>query len=405
MHIGLCSPQWPPSEAANGIVTYVSCMRDYFLSQGHAVSVIAQGRLATASGEVHRLAPAPKCSIPPSWHARLTRRTGTWRGSLPDVGQGVANQVIAARLVASLDIVEIEESFGWSEIVQRGAGIPVVTRLHGPHFLKPKRQRTARQWLSDVERSAAEGRAIKSARALTAPSRAVMSAVCRRYRLESDPRHAVIPNPIAIAREQDRWQPAACEPGHILMVGRFDFWKGADTMLAAFARLLDRRPEARLTLVGPDLGMEAPNGSILSFAQYAQTHLSPAARERITFTGTLNPEQIGQLRRRACVTVLASRLENFPYALLEGLAVGSPVISTDWPGSEEIIVHRETGLLTPVGEPEPLARSLDWLIGRPETAARYAISGLARCRQHFSVETVGNQMLQFYEAALRTAAR
>ncbi len=406
MHIGLCSPQWPPSGAANGIVTYVSAIRAYFLAQGHDVSVIAQEQLFDAAGKAHPIAPSPPArqSFDP-WRNRLARKVDRWRGNLPGMGRAVADQIIAARRIAPIDIVEMEESFGWCDIVQRTAGVPIVTRIHGPHFMKPARPRTPQERYLDGRRCAAEGRAIRSSRSLTAPTRAMMDAVHSHYGIRETGMRTVIPNPIAIQPEPRRWRLDQSDRDLILMVGRFDFWKGADTMLAAFAELLARRPNARLTLVGPDLGMETAPGRISNFEEYARAHLPPEARARVTFTGPLPPERIAPLRQRAFATVIASRLENFPYTLLEGLATGCPIISTAWAGSEEIIDDGESGLLTPVGEAEPLARRLDWLIAHPDAAGRLAANGLRRCRQHFSLEAAGGKMLQHYEATLRASTQ
>lgn len=405
MHIGLCSPQWPPGGAANGIVTYVSSLRGYFMSQGHAVSVISQGSLFDTEDVAHPLEPPSPPSFRSVWKRRLSRRMDTWHGGLPGLGQNVARQIVKAHRIAPIDIVEMEESFGWSGIVQKRAGLPVVTRLHGPHFLKPTQPKAWRERLSDTQRTTAEGRAIRAARALSAPTRNTMDAVCTHYSVNPGVRRAVIPNPVTIVGENDRWRLSDCEPEHMLMVGRFDYWKGADTMLAAFARLLTWRPEARLTLVGPDLGIRNQAGQAVLFEEYAEANLATTVRERVTFTGILPADQIRMLRKKAYVTVVASRLENFPYALVEGMAAGCPVISTDWPGSDEIVHHGETGLLSNVGEPEPLARHLHWLMGHPESAASIAANGFEHCRRHYSVETVGNDLLRYYETTIQAAVK
>lgn len=405
MHIGLCSPHWPPAGAANGIVTYVSALRDHFLSKGHAVSVISQGHLFDSKDHAQPLELPASQTMRSIWERRLSRRLDAWHGGLPGLGQSVARQIVTARRITPIDIVEMEESFGWARMVQEYARVPVVTRLHGPHFLKPAQPKAWRERLTDAQRSNAEGRAIRSARALTAPTQSTMDAVCSHYRVSSAVRRAVIPNPVTHVPEKDRWRLGDCEPEHILMVGRFDYWKGADTMLAAFARLSSWRPRARLTLVGPDFGIRTGAGRILNFDEYTEANLPETVRERVTFTGTLSADRIKALRQKAYVTVVTSRLESFSYALVEGMASGCPVISTNWPGSGEIIDHGQTGILTQVGEPEALAHHLNWLMARPQTAARIAANGLKHCQRHYSVEAVGNDLLRYYETTLQAGIK
>ncbi len=405
VHIALYSPNWPPEGAANGIVSYVSTIRDHFIGKGHRVSVLSDGRLYTSDNRAIRLLPPmEQLGALERLKRRLARRADCLHGALPGMGRMLAAQLRAAHRIEPIDIVEMEESFGWSQTVQRLTRIPVITRLHGPFFLKPAKPRTPREHRSDLQRCASEGRAFRASRTLTAPTHAIMNVTCENYGRQLADRDAVIPNPISLAPESDRWSLAACDPNHILMIGRFDFWKGADTMLLAFDRLLQTHPQARLTLVGPKIGIETGPGQLADFEEFARTRLSPATAARVELTGTLTPFEIARLRQRAFVTVLASRMENFPYALLEGLAAGCPMLSTGWAGSDEIIGDGKTGFITPVGDPDAMAQRLAWLLDNPEMAAETGAAGLRHCAETFSIERVGEQLLQCHEATLKAGA-
>lgn len=405
MHVALYAPNWPPAGAANGIVSYVSTVREHLIANGHRVTILSEGRRYPSDGaDTSLLEPIETLGGFDRLQRRISRRLDTYHGGLPGLGHQLAAQVSAAHRADPIDLLEMEESFGWSRTVQRLTGIPVVTRLHGPHFLKPPKPRTARDRLSDLQRCHTEGRAVRSSHTLTAPTRAMMKVTCENYRRPAQERDAVIPNPIRLPPESDRWNLATCDRNRILMIGRFDYWKGADTMLLAFERLLRDHPDSRLTLVGPLSGIETGPGQLADFEEYARANLSPETARRVELTGTLTPTEIAELRRRAFVTVLASRVENFPYALLEGLASGSPMISTDWPGSDEIIRHGETGFLTPIGDPEALAQRLVWMFDRPESAARAGENGRRHCAGNFSVETVGARLIECYEATVRNGA-
>jgi len=405
VHIGLCSPHWPPGNGANGIVSYVAAVRDHFIAQGHDVTVISQRAVYSGDGSATLLSlPEERPGLFGSVLNRMSRRLDRSPGALSDIGRTVAREIQLAHRLKPFDILEMEDSFGWSAIVGRTINVPVVTRLHGPHFLKPVKARDARQKRADRSRCAAEASAVRSARLITAPTKAIMDRTCENSRRDPNKPAAVIPNPIVIPENAPRWELSGCERDHILMVGRFDYWKGADTLLIAFERLLQTRPQARLTIVGPDLGIEVIPEHRIGYDAYARASLSPATRERISFLGMLKPEEIAPLRLKANVTVVSSRLENLPYVLLEGMAIGCPLLCTDWPGSEEIIDDGRTGVLTPVGQPGEMAANLGSMLANPELAAALGAAAHSHCAQTFSVDVVGKQLIDFYDTMLKAAA-
>lgn len=402
MHIAYYAPAWPPAGAANGIVTYVSAMRNELQAQGHDVSVISQGRLYAANGEEHGL--EPELPILPTIWAKLRGRIDRDRGDHPHSAYVLARQLRAAHTIAPFDLIEMEESFGWSRAAQRALDVPVVTRLHGPSFLRKPGFETALQRRQSAQRSAAEGRAIRDAPALSAPTSATMEAARSHYG-HTPHAKAIIPNPVQISEDADRWSPCA-ERDTILFVGRFDHAKGADTMLEAFAELIKSHANVRLVLVGPDTGLAIPGGGTLCFSDYAAAHLRPEVRARVEFTGAISRECIAELRQRALLSVTASRNETFHYAAVEAMAAGSPVISTKWPGSTEVIRNGTTGWLTPIDDAPQLARRIGWLLDHPEAAERVGAAAWRHCRDTYAPEKVVGRSLKFYSEVLsRHAAR
>lgn len=401
MHIALYSPSWPPAGAANGIVSYVATVKDHFASKGHRVSILSEGSLHLNDGRSIPLLPDAKdlAGFDRLKH-RISGALDRWHGALPYIGRLLAAQVQAAHRIAPIDIFEMEESFGWSDTVRQLSGIPVVTRLHGPHFLKPPMTRTAREKRADLQRCHKEGRAVRSSLALTAPTQAIMHATCEHYQRTPGSSDAVIPNPVRLAPQDRRWTLNGCDRNHILMVGRFDYAKGADTMLLAFEKLRHRHPEARLTLVGPKIGIASDGGAVFSFEEFARAHLSAETAASIELTGTLNQDQIADLRCDAFVTVVASRAETFSFALVEGLAAGSPMLSTNWPASLEIIKDGDTGLLTPIGDADAMAQRLSWMFEHPEQVAQIGANGFLHCSRTFTADTVGERLLECYETTI-----
>ena len=132
----------------------------------------------------------------------------------------------------------------------------------------------------------------------------------------------------------------------ILAIGRMKKVKDFSTLLRAFARLLDQRP-ARLIVLG--------EGRLRPSLQSQARELGIA--ERVDFPGF--QENPYAFLGKADLFVLSSRHEALPTVLIEAMACGCPVVSTDCPsGPREILEDGRLGPLVPVGDAEALAEAM-----------------------------------------------
>jgi len=146
-------------------------------------------------------------------------------------------------------------------------------------------------------------------------------------------------------------QPGA--PPVIMALGRLARVKDYPTLLQAFARLRAAVP-LRLMILGDG----NQRGAILDLA----SHLGVAAD--VALPGFVaNPYSY---LSKATLFVLCSRREGSPNALIEALAVGTPVVATDCPsGPGEILDHGRIGRLVSVGDVEGLAAAMKATLDRP----------------------------------------
>ena len=93
---------------------------------------------------------------------------------------------------------------------------------------------------------------------------------------------------------------------------------------------------------------------------------------RVRFAGPLSRDEVLALHRAADAAVLSSAWENFPLAVVEALAVGTPVVSTDVGGVAEVVRDGENGLLVPAGDPAALAAALWRIVAEPGLRERLA---------------------------------
>ncbi len=86
------------------------------------------------------------------------------------------------------------------------------------------------------------------------------------------------------------------------------------------------------------------------------------------------------------IIVLPSERESFSNAILEAMAAGIPVIATRSGGNPELVEHRKTGLLVPLGRPEALARAIMLLIKDRELRGQMGRAARHRAQTHFSMD-------------------
>jgi len=120
---------------------------------------------------------------------------------------------------------------------------------------------------------------------------------------------------------------------------------------------------------------------------------------RVRFLGSLPREKVLELFRAADASLLSSAWENFPHTVVESLAVGTPVISTDVGGVAEIVRDRENGLLVPAGDPRALAAAIVSFFGEPGLRERLAAAAAPSVAEYGREEILGR-----IEAILREAA-
>ena len=330
---------------------------------------------------------------------RLFSRVAPEVASRLRTSQQIAAAVRALCAHGPLDLLEMEESFGLAELVGILARVPVIVRLHGPWFSNaaalglPQNQ-------SFHRRNRAERAAIARAAGVSAPSYDVLRRVRQAFELEL-PDAEVIPNPgMPVACEQ-HWSLDTCDRNEILAVGRFDRMKGGDLTVRAFRKLAVCHPHLRLTLVGPDHGVRDERGSTYTLDEFLQRELPDAEhRARVRILGTLPLSQLAPLRKRAFLTVVASRYETFSMTTLEALAAGSPVVASDVGGIAEIVRHGENGLTFQNGNADALAARIQTLLDAPALAARLAARGLEDFDARFSPRSVARRTLAFYEQVL-----
>jgi glycosyltransferase involved in cell wall biosynthesis len=337
MKIGYYAPFWPPESGANGIVTYLGEIIPALEGLGHEITVLTPQHVKR-----HNLL------------RRALFRLSPTDGLYSALAEALTLQITELVKNSQIDILEIEESFGLAHAVTSLNKFPVCVRLHGPWFLNKRSD--------DKRRETLEGRALRSAAAISSPSLKVLEATKARYSRVAPSQ--TIPNPIKTPVQA--WAPTDLQS--ILFVGRFDRIKGADLAVKAFSLLASEFPDLKMTMVGPDDGIDGQNAS-----QYVLRELAPHALARFSFLGALSPNKIAELRLSHSMCVSCSRHEVMPYSVLESMALGCPIIASDVGGIPEMIASGTNGLLFPSESIDDFTKSIRVLLHDPKKAARLGL--------------------------------
>jgi len=392
LSVGLWCPGWPPEAMQSGIVTYVANLRPGLERAGVKVAVMT-GEVAPGADPsaiiLSRARPPKPLRLLVREASRLLRfgPTGVLM-SFP-----IARAANDLRAGPGLDVLEMEESFGAARYVQRMTEVPVVVRLHGPHFLHAPVTGHA----VDPAIASAERRCLAEAVGITSPARDVLDRVRRQLDLPLADA-VVIPNPVPIVPPERRWSLEACDKKTILFVGRFDRHKGGDIVVDAFCKVAATRPEAELLFVGPSPGLQGGGGRAQSIGDYLDGHVPRELRARIHVVGPLPAQRIEPLRRQAFVTVMASRYEIFGLALAEALAFGCPTVAPNVGGIPEILLADRTGLLFEGGDASALAARVVALFEDPQRAADLGRAAAADVASRMSPDVVARESVAYYEA-------
>lgn len=180
----------------------------------------------------------------------------------------------------------------------------------------------------------------------------------------------------------------------VLFVGRLVAEKGVAELAAAFAELADRHPRARLVVVGDLLPSERDTST---GPRVLEAWESGPLRERVLLLGRRH--DIPQLLRAADVFVLPSYREGMPVALLEAMASGLPVVTTDVRGCREAVVDQVSGLLVPPRDAPALALAVDRLLSSPWLRADLGEAARRRVEERYTVAKSLEPLLRVYAAS------
>jgi glycosyltransferase involved in cell wall biosynthesis len=160
--------------------------------------------------------------------------------------------------------------------------------------------------------------------------------------------------------------------------------KGVETLVDAAPRILERHPQATIAVAG--------DGALQ--ADLERRIAGAGVHGQVVLLGRL--PDAGALLSGTTVAVNPSWAESFPYAVLESMAAGVPMVSTRVGGIAEALDDGRTGLLVPARDPRALADAVSALLDDPDRARRMGGAAREHAAQRFTLDLMADGAAAVY---------
>lgn len=258
------------------------------------------------------------------------------------------------------DIAQVDvysgPAFYWAASVCHLLGVlgkPYILTLHGGNL--PEFSRRNPGIVRKVLRSAA---------VVTAPSGYLLKEM-------QEFRHDIqmLPNAISLSRYPFMHRKSSGR--RLVWIRAFHHIYNPQTAVRMLAELSGRYPHLELTMVGPDKG----DGSLQETQALAR---QLGVEGRVRFQGRVPKDEIALWINSGDIFLNTSTIDNSPVTVIEAMACGASVVTTEVGGIPYLCKHRTDAMLSPVGDAKAMAANVAQLLDQPKLAS--ALSRNARSR-------------------------
>ncbi len=178
----------------------------------------------------------------------------------------------------------------------------------------------------------------------------------------------------------------------IVSVGRLYARKGLFTLIASMPAVVKRFPNAKFIISGK--GQSDEMNKLIAHADKL------GVKNNIVFTGYTPDKELPKLYQAANVFAFSTFYEHHPFAVLEALSTGLPVVTTTVGGIPETIENGKNGFLVKPFNPQKFSEKILYLLEHPAAAAEMGAKARQTIEQQLDWRIVVKEAMKVYDEAL-----
>lgn len=388
MKICLVSREYPPETGFGGIGTYTYELAQGLAELGHEVHVIAKAVKEESDYKdqmvhVHRI----KERMP--WGLRKLKNM--FPVELFFYSIRVAQKIHELTEEYGIEVVEVPEWEAEGFWYSFSKKIPMIIKFHTPFFvvarLDEKELTIKRRIIMWLEKTVS-----KRSDFFSSPSRQMAEIISKEYGIDLS-RIRIAPLPI----NTDFFKPSGAKKilgKNVLFTGRLEVRKGVGVLADAIPLVFKEMPEATFTFIGKDNYSERFGMSLKDLI------LKKSGKPlQVTFHDHMSRGKLMEYYRESSLCVIPSVWENFGYTVLEAMACGTPVVTTDKVGITEYF--DQGGVVKVPSENAPaLAQAIISLLKNEELLQKLRTKARMTAELYFSRAAVSRHYERYYEDIL-----
>jgi len=176
----------------------------------------------------------------------------------------------------------------------------------------------------------------------------------------------------------------------LAFMGRFEKMKSVDLLPEMLSILKPKFPDLKMMVTG--------EGSLKDqlFKEFEERGVS----SMVDYKGVVGTDDVPILLNKSRIFLYPSRQEPFGLSIVEAMACGVPVITTDVFGPREIIKHNHDGVAVPPDDVEALSEAIETLLNDSELRARITENALKSVQEKYDIRQHAKQLVAIYAAMI-----